>query len=266
MDAPYFSTYQEARASFRESARRVGAALDQYSIEINQHSIENLTIDVATIGAINPQWSVVEERVTVKTEFFRFENATSFPKCVQQPHPPVWVAAVRSQESFKWIAQQGFHLLITPGLSSYDCLADLVRLYQEEFLLSDHNRTPQIALSLPVLIRDSNTEAIEQGMLYLQRYLRIWGDAANNWNERWSKDYADYSGFGHALLADSPAAMRSRKAALIGTPDDVAQDIEFLRNKLGITVLLMQLDFGAMPKAEAQTTLELFCTHLGMGQ
>ena len=50
--------------------------------------------DVIMTAWTEPTWSY-------QGEFFQFENCAIWPRPVQQPHPPIWVAA-RSAESIEW--------------------------------------------------------------------------------------------------------------------------------------------------------------------
>ena len=209
-----------------------------------------------TIRAIIKLWQ--EPDVTIENRFFGFRHATSLPPCTQVPHPPVWVAAVQSRQSFAWIGQEGFRLLISPGLSGYDEIQEFVSIYRESFLDSHPEKTPEVALSLPVHIHKLESEAIESGDFYLGRYLDVWRDAAKAWDSIVSPDYPRYSGLGHGLRTDSPESMRQRVAALVGSPGRVADQIHWLKEKLDIDVLLMQIDFGAMPGGDANRSLELF--------
>jgi alkanesulfonate monooxygenase SsuD/methylene tetrahydromethanopterin reductase-like flavin-dependent oxidoreductase (luciferase family) len=211
---------------------------------------------IATIDAVIRLWR--ESNVTIENEFFKFRNANTLPPCTQRPHPPVWIAAVQSRQSFAWIGKQGHKLLITPGISGYDSLSELVSVYRECFSEQHSSATPEVAISLPVYIHESDTQARERGDVYLGRYLRIWADAAKSWNSTVSTDYPRYAGFGQGLKFDSPAAMRERHAALIGPPQQVIDGIHWLKDKLGIDALLLQIDFGAMPGSDARSNLELF--------
>jgi alkanesulfonate monooxygenase SsuD/methylene tetrahydromethanopterin reductase-like flavin-dependent oxidoreductase (luciferase family) len=53
------------------------------------------------------------DHLTYKGQFFSFENVEVLPKPLQQPHPPVWVAA-GSPEATKWAAASGYSILIGP--------------------------------------------------------------------------------------------------------------------------------------------------------
>jgi len=209
-----------------------------------------------TVRAVIRLWR--ETDVTIENEFFSFRNARCLPPCTQAPHPPVWVAAVQSRQSFAWIGQEGFKLLITPGLAGYDPLKELVSIYRDCFVESHPGVAKEIALSLPIFIRRSDADAIRSGDTYLSRYLEVWGDAAKSWTSVVSPDYPRYSGLSHGLMMESPDSMRRRGAALVGSPSRVIDGIGRLRQDLDIDVILMQIDFGAMPGEEADRNLELF--------
>jgi alkanesulfonate monooxygenase SsuD/methylene tetrahydromethanopterin reductase-like flavin-dependent oxidoreductase (luciferase family) len=46
-------------------------------------------------------------------EIWRFPRATSVPKPLQQPYPPIWVAA-RDPDTFAWAMQSGANIMATP--------------------------------------------------------------------------------------------------------------------------------------------------------
>ena len=56
----YPATYEEARQNFREAASNVGARLEQHTLpESGPVTRDNLSIDVAVLGAVGSDWSVV---------------------------------------------------------------------------------------------------------------------------------------------------------------------------------------------------------------
>ena len=55
----YSSSYEAARARFRELAYAAGAVLEQHPVSIANTPQEALTVDVATIGSNKPEWAVV---------------------------------------------------------------------------------------------------------------------------------------------------------------------------------------------------------------
>src|SRR6266481_7034626 len=57
-----------------------------------------------------------EERLTFAGEHFKFDGVEVLPKPMQQPHPPVWMAAT-SEGAIDWAAGRGFSILMDPHSS-----------------------------------------------------------------------------------------------------------------------------------------------------
>lgn len=215
-----------------------------------------------TVDAVQRIWT--QPGASADSPYFRFSDVDLLPACVQEPHPPVWVAAVQSAQSFEWIARKGFGLLVTPGLRGYGPVAEHVARYRQLFT-ETHGKAGQVALSLPLIVGNSDAEAIADAETYLGRYLDTWRDAASAWDNRESKDYARYTGVGHMLAGETPAALRHRLAAVVGGPDTAIEQISTIRAQLDPDVLLWQIDTGSQPWAVAQTTLRLFAEKVRPG-
>ena len=54
-----------------------------------------------------------EERLSYSGEHFRFDGVEVLPRPLQQPHPPVWMAAT-SESAIDWAAGRGFSILMDP--------------------------------------------------------------------------------------------------------------------------------------------------------
>jgi alkanesulfonate monooxygenase SsuD/methylene tetrahydromethanopterin reductase-like flavin-dependent oxidoreductase (luciferase family) len=50
------------------------------------------------------------ERIGHKGEFWSFDELTLYPRPLQQPHPPIWVAGT-SAEGLGWAGRQGYHIM-----------------------------------------------------------------------------------------------------------------------------------------------------------
>ena len=60
-----------------------------------------------------------EKRLSFAGEHFRFDGVEVLPKPLQQPRPPVWMAAT-SESSIDWAAGQGFSILMDPHAAHRD--------------------------------------------------------------------------------------------------------------------------------------------------
>jgi alkanesulfonate monooxygenase SsuD/methylene tetrahydromethanopterin reductase-like flavin-dependent oxidoreductase (luciferase family) len=63
------------------------------------------------VDVVMRAWS--SERLSYRGRFFSFDEVEVLPKPLQQPHPPMWVAA-GSPEATRWAASAGYSILIGP--------------------------------------------------------------------------------------------------------------------------------------------------------
>src|SRR5206468_353774 len=65
--------------------------------------------------------------------FHRFKNVTSLPRPTQKPHPPIWIAAVVTPESFVWAGERGYNMMVVPYLGEHHELAEKLQLYRQAY-------------------------------------------------------------------------------------------------------------------------------------
>jgi alkanesulfonate monooxygenase SsuD/methylene tetrahydromethanopterin reductase-like flavin-dependent oxidoreductase (luciferase family) len=53
------------------------------------------------------------QRLTYLGKYYSFDNIEVLPKPLQQPHPPMWVAAY-SPPAIEWAASQGYSIMLDP--------------------------------------------------------------------------------------------------------------------------------------------------------
>src|SRR5919106_1711635 len=78
-----------------------------------------------------------EERLTFAGKHFRFDGVEVLPKPMQQPHPPVWMAAT-SESSLDWAASRGFSILMDPHASHAE-IGRKRRFYERGWKVSGHS-------------------------------------------------------------------------------------------------------------------------------
>lgn len=209
-----------------------------------------------TIEAVIKLWT--ETNVSISNEYFNIINATSLPRPVQQPCLPIWGAAVLSRQSFSWLGEKGFNLLVTPPLDGLTHLRDKIDIYTESYVSYHPNKTPRVTLSMPLLIADNEKEAIRLSDQYLSKYIDVWADATETWAHHTSTDYPGYMGLGHVLRAITPEKMRHHLQALVGTPTQVIDRINQILEIVKLDQIIWQVDFGTQPESISCRTVELF--------
>ncbi|MFI1171895.1 LLM class flavin-dependent oxidoreductase [Streptomyces melanogenes] len=213
----------------------------------------------ATIEAVLRLWT--QEKSYEDTPFFRYVDATSLPPVTQSPHPPVWVAAVRSRESFAWIGEKGFSLLIAspPKESELPRMREMVEVYRETFedAHAALGRTPRVALSVPVYVAETDERALQEARPLLREYLQVWGEAADSWTGVKSSAYPGYSTPGKSFLGASEEDLRSNATGVVGSPNSVVEKVRTLREQLYLDTMLWQIDFGGQEAESMERNLRM---------
>jgi alkanesulfonate monooxygenase SsuD/methylene tetrahydromethanopterin reductase-like flavin-dependent oxidoreductase (luciferase family) len=170
------------------------------------------------------------ERLSYEGKFHRYEDVEVLPKPLQQPHPPVWVAA-SSDSAIEWAAQQGFSILMDPHAAHVE-IARKRRLYRERLAAhghSDAGREIPIARLLAVAPSEDKAEEVA-------RRGAAWIVGA-------------YMAPAHAMIFDptnltglnanpDPVERSLRGSVIHGSPESVLAQVERLREELPLESLM----------------------------
>jgi alkanesulfonate monooxygenase SsuD/methylene tetrahydromethanopterin reductase-like flavin-dependent oxidoreductase (luciferase family) len=211
------------------------------------------------ILALRRLWT--EERVTFEGRFHRFRDVTVLPRPTQRPHPPIWVAAVVSPESFVWAGEQGYHMMVVPYLGEHHELAEKLQLYRRAYREHGYEATRGPGLVMMVLhlyVAPTSREAREEGRAYMERYLHNFRASARAWTGRQSGQYKAYSGLEQTLEEITYERVLDETRAIIGDPEDAARQIAYVRDTFGDVHASFQINFGVMEEARARRSIELF--------
>jgi alkanesulfonate monooxygenase SsuD/methylene tetrahydromethanopterin reductase-like flavin-dependent oxidoreductase (luciferase family) len=77
------------------------------------------------------------ERFSFEGDYFRFDDVEVLPKPLQQPHPPVWVAA-SSEPAIEWAAAEGHTIMMDPH-SAHVEIARKRELYRARLEANGHS-------------------------------------------------------------------------------------------------------------------------------
>jgi alkanesulfonate monooxygenase SsuD/methylene tetrahydromethanopterin reductase-like flavin-dependent oxidoreductase (luciferase family) len=214
----------------------------------------------ATIRATLRLWS--EEKVTEDTPFFAFTDATSLPAVVQRPHPPIWGAAIRSKQSFEWLAEQGFGLLVSPAPLRKDLpyTRELIQVYLDTFH-ARHDGSglePTVAFSVPLYVADTDDEAAAIAIPAIKEYMQVTAEAADAWTNVSSTNYPGYENMRKAFGQVTDEALRADGTAIIGSPQTVIDGIHALRAELSADVCLWNVDYGGQDGTSMTRNLQKF--------
>jgi natural product biosynthesis luciferase-like monooxygenase protein len=204
-----------------------------------------------------------EERVSYEGKFHSFRDVRLMPRPVQKPHPPIWVAALLSEESFRAAGRRGHHLMITPFAGgSIERTRALLQAYREAWREAGHPGQGQLQTAIHCYVAETHGEAIDGFQRHVSGYVEVFSEAVTSWAGHHAAQYAGYEKMVEAIRNLTGDKMIESHTALVGTPEEVAEQLQFQRDMFGEHEPSMQINFGGMSEREAFRTLELFAAHV----
>jgi len=195
---------------------------------------------------IRQAWS--DKPVNFSGEFFKYENVPVFPKPVQRPHPPIWVGCARSEESFRWAGENGFHLMTLPYLyREPHILPGFVKSYRKGLANAGHDFTQTEVLGkFHIYVSSSLDKAMEEAAPYLANYTDVHRAADPERKER-----------GLLVVRDAKTQL-AEGFVIAGDPQRCADTIQKWREEVGLTTISGTFHFGGMPQEMALKNIRLF--------
>jgi alkanesulfonate monooxygenase SsuD/methylene tetrahydromethanopterin reductase-like flavin-dependent oxidoreductase (luciferase family) len=186
-------------------------------------------------------------------KYYHLREVALAPKPLQQPHPPLWVAAM-AEKSVTRAARLGYHLAGSGG-------ADLQRIY--DAALQHYGRTPEeyhIAQLRAVYIAETREQAwddAEPHLYYMMNsYDRRFKEAADlPWSEA---VFSTSSVPPPGQLRHTPGITFFQAPLIVGTPDDAIEEIERYRQETRVTHLVMWMQLAGLEPQKARRSMELF--------
>jgi alkanesulfonate monooxygenase SsuD/methylene tetrahydromethanopterin reductase-like flavin-dependent oxidoreductase (luciferase family) len=135
----------------------------------------------------------------------------------------------------------------------------MVRAYREAWRDAGHPPgKEQIQTSLHCYIAETHAQAMEGARPRVERYIEVFGEAVSSWAGHLAAQYADYGKMVESIARTTLESMLEGHQALIGTPEEVVEQLAYQIEVFGEIEPSMQINFGGSGDPEALRTLELF--------
>ena len=234
-----------ARAFLPHEFRQFGVSLDESRRRFNE--------GVAQIALL-----LKEEKVSSQGEFHRFMNVTSLPRPTQTPHPPFWIAATNTPESFEFAGKMGYRVMGIP--LEPERMRTLLGLYRDAWRAAGHPGNGHVMNTFFMFCAPTREEAMANGLGPCNGHLRGLADAARDWLAGAStKDYPGYDKLMAHVTSDSAESQVAKGSAFIGTPADIIEMIHVFNSKVGgLDSISLHFTPANMPVEAAERSLRLF--------
>jgi alkanesulfonate monooxygenase SsuD/methylene tetrahydromethanopterin reductase-like flavin-dependent oxidoreductase (luciferase family) len=160
------------------------------------------------VAFLRAAWAA-KERFSHHGRRWHFDNIVIEPRPVQQPHPPLWMAA-GSFESIRRAAEQGFYLLLDQ-IAPVELTIERVAVYRRELeRLGRPCRPRQIGVARALQIVRTAEERRQALALRAKVLQAIGGLARGPGAERYQN-----------IASHADANLASEDSALLGTPEEI---------------------------------------------
>jgi alkanesulfonate monooxygenase SsuD/methylene tetrahydromethanopterin reductase-like flavin-dependent oxidoreductase (luciferase family) len=190
-------------------------------------------------------------------EFWRFPLATSVPKPLQKPHPPVWVAA-RAPITYDFAVKHGLNIMSWP-LTRPMSEAELYKSRLDEALANNPGKPrPIFSMMRHTALYERKVDwmvpvkAAQRQLGQFENLFKNLGDVVNGFPKQLDLDEI-------ANRAEYDPEMLSMNL-MFGTPDEVIAKLK-LYDALGVDEFTYYASLGLGLK-EQKRSLELFCEHV----
>ncbi|WP_113702323.1 LLM class flavin-dependent oxidoreductase [Nonomuraea lactucae] len=205
-------------------------------------------------------WVADGEPVSRSNEYFEIPDVAVYPRPVQRPHPPVWVAST-SLEGYLAAARHGYNLLGMTMLKGIDDVAADIAQYRQALAEAGFDpASRRVALMIPWFVaptREAATGTAADAVLwYIRRQVNLVTPP----------DYYDARHATHRVLGQLAAGMPPEEA--MATLREhlmvVVDDVEGSRKALariaaaGATDLILQCQVGGLAHERVCESMELF--------
>ncbi len=194
--------------------------------------------------------SFTRQPINYQGQQVTFENLDILPHVVQQPHPPLWSAAV-SPETFDWSARQALGVLAGPFKPWFMTRADIQR-YQKIWCEGTQILgTPRIGMTLAILCLPDGKRAKQLAKPAFEWFYRALFHNIRPVLEKMYPSYEHFRELGRfRLLLErgiNAGLLQTFGMAVAGSPAECIEHLAQYREH-GVTHLLLAIGAGAVDK------------------
>ncbi len=217
-----------------------------------------------TLEVVLKAWT--EPQMSHKGRFFEYKNLAVWPRPLQQPHPPVWMAATASLESFEFSGRQGYHMMLIPFLQEVKDLRSKVEAYLAAREKAGHSSPPRILGVYHIYVGEDGEEARASGANGVKQY-----SSAASSSHSLTPNVEDPESYSSHVAARTMMRRLSfddlveRNRVLIGSAAEVRGQLQYLCEQLHLTDVAGLFALEGLTDFQARRSMQRFMTEVAPG-
>lgn len=200
-----------------------------------------------------------EEDVVFEGQFHKFGPVTLYPRTVQQPHPPIYIAAVQTPASFEWAGENGYNVMVVPYAGTPEKVAEMLGLYRKCWEGAGHEPgAEEVQMSIHCYVSEDGDQAREAAAAAFADYNGKLIDVITKYRPPGeSSQYQGYDKMIESLKKKTLWDLLDQGIVFVGTPPEVIEQVENVRELFGEVEPGLQLNFSTVPFEESRRTMRL---------
>jgi len=228
-------TYEDYGVSYAESRDRFAEVLD----------------------IVEQAWS--QPAVSYEGKYYTFKNITVAPKPLQQPLPPIRIAAA-SPDTYPQVGERGLPIFINARYGSFSEFVPEILKYREAYAAAGHPGQGQVYLRVPTYVAETETRARSEAEESLMHFYREQAGRLRDSLARAGTRAIE----GRAERLKRIENLTYEEAlggqVLVGAPDTITERLRMLQEEIGIDGILAEINCGGLiPHERVMTALRLLC-------
>jgi alkanesulfonate monooxygenase SsuD/methylene tetrahydromethanopterin reductase-like flavin-dependent oxidoreductase (luciferase family) len=223
----------------------LGAALGYRDIEYDAFAVDRKTRAgrfSEQVDALKLLWE--QDNATFEGKHIKFSNVSIRPRPLQKPRPEIWLGAA-GDPAIKRAANKADNWIAT-SVTTTSALKEQVDLYHRTRAEAGRPKADGFAKCVELYVAENRQKAFEEGGPYIAEKYR----AYYSWGM--GKNVPGVSGEG------LPIEDLIKDRFVVGSPEDCIRECIEQRDQLGVSHLLVRLNFPGMPQDLALKTIRLF--------
>ena len=212
---------------------------------------------VEVLDIVEQAWS--QPTVSYEGKYYTFKNITVAPKPLQEPLPPIRVAAA-SPDTYPAVGERGLPIFINARYGSFDEWLPAIREYRAAYAAAGHDGRGRVYLRVPTYVAEDEKRARVEPKESLMHFYREQAQRLRDSMSRAGTRAIEGRAERLKRIENLSYEEALNGQVLVGTPDKVTQRLRELQDELGIDGILAEINCGGLvPHDRVMTALRLLC-------
>ena len=212
---------------------------------------------VEVLDIVEQAWS--QPTVSYEGKYYTFKNITVAPKPLQEPLPPIRVAAA-SPDTYPAVGERGLPIFINARYGSFDEWLPAIREYRAAYAAAGHDGRGRVYLRVPTYVAEDEKRARVEPKESLMHFYREQAQRLRDSMSRAGTRAIEGRAERLKRIENLSYEEALNGQVLVGTPDKVTQRLRELQEELGIDGILAEINCGGLiPHDRVMTALRLLC-------